>query len=197
MRSARPKVLHELCGRPMLAYVLDAWDGAAGDAGLVPAPPVVVYSPTVAAITESFGDRATFALQDEPRGTGDAVRAGLASLPEDAAEILVLSGDVPLISAADLTSILEARREDDAAIALATVFAADPAQLGRVIRSEFGIVEAIVEAKDATDEELDSNEVNAGLYAFDGAWLRRRIATLAPSPTTGRAVPDRPHPTRA
>ncbi len=185
MKSALPKVLHPLCGRPMLAYVLDAWDEAAAADGTTASRPIVVYSPAVAAIREPFADRADFALQDEPRGTGDAVRAGLTAVPDDATEILVLSGDVPLVTASDLEAILEARRQDDAAIALATVFSAEPAQLGRVVRSEFGIVERIVEAKDATEEELASNEINAGLYAFDAAWLRRRIATLEPSPSTG------------
>jgi bifunctional N-acetylglucosamine-1-phosphate-uridyltransferase/glucosamine-1-phosphate-acetyltransferase GlmU-like protein len=106
-------------------------------------------------------------------------------VPEGAAEVLVLSGDVPLITAADLVAVLDARREDDAAIALATVFAADPDRLGRVVRSEFGTVERIVEAKDATEEELAGNEVNAGLYVFDAAWLRRRIGSLVPSAATG------------
>jgi len=182
MKSATPKVLHRLCGRPMLAYVLDAWAEAVG----ADAPrPVVVYSPATADLTGTFEHRAAFALQDEPRGTGDAVRAGLAAIPEDVAEIVVLSGDVPLVGGDDLAALLEARREDDAAVALASVFAADPAWLGRVVRGEFGTVERIVEAKDATDEELESNEVNAGLYAFDADWLRRRIATLEPSTVTG------------
>ena len=189
MKSALPKVLHPLCGRPMLAYVLDAWAEAAGDeAGADAAAanrPVVVYSPPVDAIREPFADRAEFALQDEPRGTGDAVRAALAAVPDDAIEVLVLSGDVPLVTGEDLRAVLDARREDDAAIALATVFAADPDKLGRVVRSEFGTVEAIVEAKDATDDELANNEVNAGLYAFDAAWLRRRIGSLEPSSRTG------------
>jgi bifunctional UDP-N-acetylglucosamine pyrophosphorylase/glucosamine-1-phosphate N-acetyltransferase len=185
MKSALPKVLHPLCGRPMLAYVLDAWDEAAATNGTTAGRPIIVYSPAVAAICEPFADRADLALQDEPRGTGDAVRAGLAAVPDDATEVLVLSGDVPLVTAGDLEAILEARRQDDAAIALATVFAAEPAQLGRIVRSEFGIVERIAEAKDASEEELASNEINAGLYAFDAAWLRRRIATLEASPTTG------------
>jgi bifunctional UDP-N-acetylglucosamine pyrophosphorylase/glucosamine-1-phosphate N-acetyltransferase len=185
MKSALPKVLHPLCGRPMLAYVLDAWDEAAAAAGATATRPIVVYSPPVAAICEPFADRADLALQDEPRGTGDAVRAGLTAVPDDVTEILVLSGDVPLVTGSDLEAILEARRQDDAAIALATVFSAEPAQLGRIVRSEFGIVDRIVEAKDATEEELASNEINAGLYAFDAAWLRRRIATLEVSPTTG------------
>ena len=184
MKSAVPKVLHPLCGRPMLDFVLDAWSESAADEGGAPRP-VVVYSPAVAAICEVFSDRADCARQDSPRGPGAAVRAGLAAVPEDAAEVLVLSGDVPLITAADLDAIVEARREDDAAIALATVFSADPDLLGRVVRSDFGMVERIVEAKDATEDELSGNEVNAGLYAFDAAWLRRRIDSLEPSPATG------------
>jgi bifunctional UDP-N-acetylglucosamine pyrophosphorylase/glucosamine-1-phosphate N-acetyltransferase len=167
----------------MITYVLDAWastaDGADG------APPVVVYSPPVAAVADAVSGRAVAALQEEPRGTGDAVRAALAAVPDDAREILVLSGDVPLVTGADLDAILGARREDDAAIALASVYAAEPAQLGRVVRGEFGTVEAIVEAMDATSDELMGNEINAGLYAFDAAWLRRRIGSLVPSPATG------------
>src|SRR5512140_349536 len=130
MRSATPKVLHHLCGRPMLAYVLDAWASTADGAGS--GVPVVVYSPAVVAVVEAFAGRAAFALQDEPRGTGDAVRAALAVVPKDATEILVLSGDVPLVTGADLDTVLEARRADDAAIALASVFATEPARLGRV-----------------------------------------------------------------
>ncbi len=183
MRSTTPKVLHQLCGRPMLAYLLDAWSSTAD--GATARPPVIVYSPPVEAVTKAFADVATFALQEAPRGSGDAVRAAMAAVPDDATEILVLSGDVPLVTGVDLEAILEARRADDAAIALASVFAADPAQLGRVVRGEFGTVERIVEAKDASADELAGNETNAGLYAFDAAWLRRRIGSLEPSPVTG------------
>ena len=97
----------------------------------------------------------------------------------------MLSGDVPLVTGADLEAVIEARRADGAAIALASVYAADPAALGRVVRGDFGTVERIVEARDATPEELEGNEINVGLYAFDAAWLRRRIATLEPSAATG------------
>jgi bifunctional UDP-N-acetylglucosamine pyrophosphorylase / glucosamine-1-phosphate N-acetyltransferase len=185
MRSRTPKVLHELCGRPMVAFVLDAWAaaGVAGSDG--DERPVVVYSPATAAVAAIVGDRGRLALQAEPRGTGDAVRAALDAVPADATEILVLSGDVPLVLGPQLTAVLEQRRLDDAAIALASVFAADPGELGRVVRSEFGSVERIVEARDATADELETSEVNAGIYAFDAAWLRRRIDALEPSPTNG------------
>ncbi|MFL5709768.1 MAG: bifunctional UDP-N-acetylglucosamine diphosphorylase/glucosamine-1-phosphate N-acetyltransferase GlmU [Chloroflexota bacterium] len=183
MRSATPKVLHRLCGRPMLDYVLDAWestaDGAASDR------PVIVSSPSVEAVTAALAERGRFALQEVPRGTGDAVRAALEIIAAGATEILVLSGDVPLVTGADLDAVLEARRQDDAAIALASVFAADPARLGRIVRGDFGTVERIVEANDATPDELEGNEVNAGIYAFDAGWLRRRIEALRPSAATG------------
>ncbi len=183
MRSTTPKVLHELCGRPMLAYVLDAWGST--PAGADGHAPIVVYSTPVEAVAAAFADRATFALQTTPTGTGDAVRVALECVPDDATEVLVLSGDVPLVTGSDIDAVLDARRADDAAIALASVFSAEPAELGRVVRSEFGTVERIVEAKDATPDELETNETNAGLYAFDAEWLRRRIASLIPSSTTG------------
>jgi bifunctional UDP-N-acetylglucosamine pyrophosphorylase/glucosamine-1-phosphate N-acetyltransferase len=193
MRSRLPKVLHPLCGRPMVDFVIDAWaaigsgDGAEPGAELgAPAPDaVVVVSPATEAVREVVSGRARVAMQDEPRGTGDAVRAALASLPAETAEILVLSGDVPLVTAPQLAAVMEQRRMDDAAIALASVFAANPGELGRVVRSEFGSVERIVEARDASPDELETNEVNAGLYAFDARWLRRRIGALAPSASNG------------
>ena len=194
MRSRTPKVLHPLCGRPMVAYVLDAWDDArselegGGDGGPSRgdgAVPIVVYSPATEAIRDVVGERGRLALQDSPRGTGDAVRAALAALPEEVGEVLVLSGDVPLVIGEQLVAVIEQRRLDDAAIALASVFAADPGELGRVVRSEFGSVERIVEARDASPDELETNEVNAGLYAFDAAWLRRRIEALTPSASNG------------
>jgi bifunctional UDP-N-acetylglucosamine pyrophosphorylase/glucosamine-1-phosphate N-acetyltransferase len=163
----------------MLAYIVDAARDAAGRR------PVLVYSPPVAAICDVFADEAEFALQDEPRGSGDALRAGLSAVPEDAAEVLVLNGDVPLLDPDLLTELIEARREDAAAIAVLTVDAVDPRRLGRVVRDEAGYVQQVVEARDATDAELLLSEINTGLYAMDAAWLRRRIGDLTPSPATG------------
>ena len=169
-----PKVLHPLCGRPMLAYVLDAW-AAPRRRRRRPAGRRLLAAASRRSATP-FGDGATFALQDEPRGTGDA-RRGRARrrCPTTSTRSSSCRATCRSSTGADLDALLEARRQDDAAIALASVYAADPAELGRVVRGEFGTVERIVEAKDATDEELAGNEINAGLYAFDAAWLRRRI----------------------
>ncbi|MFL5769450.1 MAG: bifunctional UDP-N-acetylglucosamine diphosphorylase/glucosamine-1-phosphate N-acetyltransferase GlmU [Chloroflexota bacterium] len=179
MKSRTPKLLHELCGRPMVSYVVDAARAASGSR------PVVVTSPATAAIRESLGDGVDFVLQAEPRGTGDAVAAAMEAIPAAAAEVLILNGDVPLLDADLLRELLEERRLDEAAIALVAVDAVDPGNLGRVVRDEAGIVDRIVERKDATDEEIAVNEINSGLYVFDAAWLRARIDSLKPSPRTG------------
>ncbi len=179
MRSRLPKVLHPLCGRPMLAYVLDAARAATGT------EPVVVYSAATEAITDVFAGQATFARQDQPRGTGDAVAAGLGAVPRDVAEVLVVSGDVPRATAGLLSDLLEVRRLDEAVISLVAVDAFDPTGLGRVVRTPAGSVDRIVEDRDADDEERTIVEINAGIYAFDARWLRAHVAQLQPSAATG------------
>ncbi len=183
MKSRLPKVLHPICGRPMLDYVLDAAEAATGGR------PIVVWSPPVEAVRQAVAGRADTARQAEPRGTGDALAAALAvlrELPDGAAdELLVLSGDVPLIEVELLDRLLETHRAAAAAVSVVTVVTADPGRLGRVVRDDDGEVERIVEASDATDDELEIDEVNSGLYAFDARWVVARIGDLVPSPATG------------
>jgi bifunctional UDP-N-acetylglucosamine pyrophosphorylase/glucosamine-1-phosphate N-acetyltransferase len=179
MRSRVPKVLHPVCGVPMLAYVVEAASSATG------ARPLVVISPATDEVRSVFGPRADFAVQDEPRGTADAVRAALDVLPPSVDEMVVLSGDVPLIVADLVTALLEVRRETGAVIALVTVDALDPTGLGRIVRDEDDMVLAIVEERDATEDQLDMTEINAGIYAFDGQWLRSHLPLVRPSSETG------------
>jgi bifunctional UDP-N-acetylglucosamine pyrophosphorylase/glucosamine-1-phosphate N-acetyltransferase len=179
MRSRLPKVLHPLCGQPMLAYVLAAAESATGSRALV------VISPATRAVRDAFADRADFAVQAEPRGTADALRAALDALPAGCQEVVVLSGDVPLVEADLMSELAAARREHDAAMALVSVDVDEPASLGRVVRGADGRVSRIVEASDATADELAISEVNAGLYAFEVAWLRGRLADIRPSAATG------------
>jgi bifunctional UDP-N-acetylglucosamine pyrophosphorylase / glucosamine-1-phosphate N-acetyltransferase len=179
MRSRLPKLLHPLLGRPMLAYVLDLAVASTD------CRPIVVYSPATAATRDVFADIADFALQAEPIGTGDAVRAGLAAVPADAEVVLVLNGDVPRTHPELPGALLAERRAAGAAVAITSVETGEPGSLGRVVRDAEGSVTGIVEAKDATDEQLEIAEINAGIYAFDAAWLRRRIGDLRPSPASG------------
>ena len=178
MKSRTPKVLHEICGRPMLAYVIDAAREATGN------KPLVVYSPQTAAICDVFASETDFALQDEPRVTGDAVRAALAVLPPTVAEIVLLSGDTPLIDAESVTALHELRRQRGAAMAIGSMVAEDPTGYGRMVTGD-SQVQRIVEEKDATDDEREIQLVNGGLYAFDVGWLRDALPQLAPSQVTG------------
>jgi bifunctional UDP-N-acetylglucosamine pyrophosphorylase/glucosamine-1-phosphate N-acetyltransferase len=179
MRSRLPKVLHTVCGVPMLGYVIDAALTATGRA------PIVVISPATEEVRRAFEGRATFAVQDEPRGTADAVRAALSALPAGVDEVVVLSGDVPLLAADLVTALLEVRRATEATIALVSVDSIDPTGLGRIVRDDEDMVTGIVEERDATEDELELTEINAGIYAFDGPWLRRHLALVEPSPATG------------
>ncbi|HYI21536.1 MAG TPA: bifunctional UDP-N-acetylglucosamine diphosphorylase/glucosamine-1-phosphate N-acetyltransferase GlmU [Candidatus Limnocylindrales bacterium] len=179
MKSRLPKVLHPICGRPMLAYVIDAALEATGE------KPLVVYSPQTSKIKDAFELEADFALQQEPRGTGDALRAAVEALPEDVTEVVVLSGDVPLIEAASIATTLDERRGRGAVMALVVTELDDASGYGRVLIEGDSTVSRIVEEKDATPDERAIRLTNAGLYAFDVAWLRDAIGRLTPSKKTG------------
>ncbi|MEO7118381.1 MAG: bifunctional UDP-N-acetylglucosamine diphosphorylase/glucosamine-1-phosphate N-acetyltransferase GlmU [Candidatus Limnocylindrales bacterium] len=179
MRSRTPKVLHTICGRPMLAYVIEAAHRATG------VKPMVVYSPATAALCDAFAEAATFALQPEPQGTARALAVGVEALPDTVHEVVVLSGDVPLVDPELVAELAEARREAGAVMALVSVDTLEPEGLGRVVRDDEDRVLRIVEEKDATESERAIDEINAGVYAFDMAWLRNRLSDVEPSPMTG------------
>jgi bifunctional UDP-N-acetylglucosamine pyrophosphorylase/glucosamine-1-phosphate N-acetyltransferase len=175
MKSARPKVLHEVCGRPMLWFVVRALR----EAGI--SEILIVTSPDLQEHVSDLG--LVGVVQSEQRGTGDAVKIALAELaPQKSGSVVVANGDMPLISAAALAAVrsaLDARQVDDlpAAMALLTVRIPPPSDFGRIVR-EGRNVARIVEARDATAEELEIDEMNAGIYAFDEAELRVAIPHL-------------------
>ncbi len=180
MRSSRPKVLHELCGRPMLWYVLRALR----DADIVEVAVVTNADvlPHVEAIARDAGHTATGAVLQEPQlGTGHAVQVALAQLPPlGGARLLVLNGDMPLVAA----DLIARTLSPECALALVTARMPLPSAYGRIVRDGERIAR-VVEAKDATQAELALDEMNAGLYAFDEATLRRTIAALRPDNAQG------------
>ena len=163
----------------MLAYALDAARAATGVA------PVVVISPDMAGVRDVFGAEARFATQAEPRGTADALSTALAELGEDPAELLVLGGDSPFLRPGTLDALLAERRASGAPLALLTASLPVPDGYGRILRDGDGRVREIVEDKDAGPAERAIDEVNAGVYAIDVAWARRRLADIPPSPASG------------
>ena len=178
MCSSTPKVLHELCGLPMVMWPLRA----AQDAG---AGAIVVVDSPARALQAVLPEGAELAVQEVPNGTGGAVAAALETLGErldSEAPVLVLSGDVPLVSAAAIEELLAAHREARAAATMATTELADPAGYGRVVRGPDGTVERVVETKrqgDSTQAEREIREVNTGIFVFDAASLRAVLPRLS------------------
>jgi bifunctional UDP-N-acetylglucosamine pyrophosphorylase / glucosamine-1-phosphate N-acetyltransferase len=173
MRSAVPKLLHPICGRPMVLWSV----AAALEAG---AAKVVVVDGPARALEPVLPEGVTLVVQAEPRGTGDAVRAAADEI-DPGAPAIVLNGDVPLIEAETLTRLAEAHSADGAAATLVTMSLDEPGAYGRVLRAPDGSVERVVEAKaagDATPEQLAIREVNAGVYAFDGDALVEALGQI-------------------
>lgn len=166
MRSQRPKVLHELGGEPLLTFPLRLLRAVEVD------PIVVVVGPQageVRKVAEPFGVR--FAVQQSPRGTGDAVAAGLAALPQFPRYVLILPSDLPLIEEETLRRLLQAHLNHDATLTLLVQEASDPTGFGRVIRDVQGNVLTIREHADCTPEERQIREVNVGVYCADREFL--------------------------
>jgi bifunctional UDP-N-acetylglucosamine pyrophosphorylase/glucosamine-1-phosphate N-acetyltransferase len=181
MRSKTPKMLHDLCGRPMVLWpVLAALEAGAGR--------VVVVDSEQAALRDVLPGGVELAVQERPNGTGGAVAAAMAQLEsgsagglESTAPVVVLSGDVPLVSAAAIGDLIDAHRQAGAAATMATTILEDPSGYGRVVRDSDGAVERVVETKeqgDSTQAERDIREVNTGLFAFSVEALRQALPRL-------------------
>jgi bifunctional UDP-N-acetylglucosamine pyrophosphorylase/glucosamine-1-phosphate N-acetyltransferase len=185
MKSRLPKVLHDLCGLPMVAWpVQAARDAGAGSVVVVVAPGVDMDG--------ALPDGVEVAVQEVADGTGGAVAAAADLLGEG--PVVVLSGDVPLVSAGALADLVRTHEAAGAAATMATAVLADPSGYGRVVRNGDGTVERVVETKvdgDATDEERAIDEVNTGIYCFDAAALLDALPRLATDNAQGeRYLPE-------
>lgn len=161
MKSDLPKVLHPLCGKTLLAWVLDAVEEADYDRAIV-----VVGHGGDRVREEAIGRSVEFVTQEEQKGTGHAVLQAEPLLRGFDGTLAVLSGDVPLIRSRTLRELADRHEEDGAGATIITTELPDPAGYGRIVRGENGLVEKIVEEKDASDEERAIREVNSGTYCF-------------------------------
>lgn len=176
MNSDEPKVLHEVCGRPMLAYVMDACRGAGADRLLV----VVGYR--AESVQQAFAGEnhdVTWVPQDPQLGTGHAVMVCRDQLTESNGPVLVLAGDGPLVRAETLKELLETHARENAACTLATSILPDPGRYGRVVRDETGEVSGVVEYLDADEDQRRISEVNVSLYCFDSEALLDVLGKLS------------------
>ena len=175
MRSATPKHLHPLLGRRMVDWVI----AAARETGAEPI--VIVASPQA---LDGF-DGLDVAVQERPLGTGDAVRAAQTKLASTSGDVLVLSGDTPLLTADALRELLDTHRRERATATVLSFEPPDPRQYGRVVRDGNGRLARIVEASDAVPEELELREVNSSIYVFAADKLWPALARLQPKNAQG------------
>ncbi len=188
MRSDTPKVLHPLCGRPMLGHVLDA---------LLPLPLeriVVVVGHGAERVTKSIQEQVatevpvTFVEQRVQRGTGDAAGVALTAFADDVdaeTDLLVVPGDTPLLRTETLTELATAHRDHDAAATLLTARVSDPTGYGRIVRDDAGAVTGIVEHRDADQAQLEIDEINTSIYCFRRSLLAPALRRLSPENSQG------------
>jgi bifunctional UDP-N-acetylglucosamine pyrophosphorylase/glucosamine-1-phosphate N-acetyltransferase len=174
MNSAVPKHLHPILGRRMVDWVLEA------ARPLAPEPLVVISSPE----TRNAFDGVPVAVQERPLGTGDAVRSAREAVG-DATSLLVLSGDTPLLTGELLAGLVETHRRENAAATVLTFEPDDAGAYGRVVRGADGAVAAIVEAADASPEQLELQECNSSIYVFRAEGLWPALGGLEPHNAQG------------
>ena len=186
MKSDRQKTLHEIGGRSLLSHSLHA------AAGVHPEHLVAVVghqrdqvAPAVERIAEQMQVEIRQAVQEEQNGTGHAVQVGLSAIPDFEGTVVVTNGDVPLLTPDTLQALVDTHEAEGAAVTVLSLEFDNPTGYGRIIRGEAGDVVAIVEEKDATDEQRKVREVNSGVFAFDGAVLRDALERVTPDNAQG------------
>lgn len=171
MRTSLPKVLHPVGGVPVIRRVLDSISAAA-------LPNVTIVRDSSPALLEAMGITQRFIVQEQPNGTGGALRAYLADTASDDGVLLVVNGDLPLISAASMRNLVEAHESSPSiAVTFFTMYAPSGADYGRIRHSNDGKVAEIIEAGDPRYEDAPP-EGNAGVYAFDLEWARSAVDRL-------------------
>jgi len=179
MGPGAPKVLLPVAGRPILDYVIAA-TRAAGASRLL----VVVGAGRQDVEARFAGATREFVVQPEQRGTADAVLCCRDRLAPDE-ECVVVCGDVPLMSGRTIRRMVNERRTDAADVAVLTAVLDDPRGYGRILRGQGGLIEAIVEERDASAEIRRVREVNSGFYAFEWGRFRPALERVRPSPVSG------------
>ncbi len=179
MQSDLPKVLHRVCGQPLIQFVLDALH----QAGI--ATPVLVVGHGGGLVRDAVGPQARYVEQGEQRGTGHAALQALPHLPDDGHPVLVLYGDTPLLRPDIIRALVTLHQTSGTAAALLSAEVPDPTGYGRVIRDPDRRVIKIVEEADCTDEDRRVREINAGTYVFSQPALREALRALTPDNAQG------------
>ncbi|GAB4454499.1 MAG: bifunctional UDP-N-acetylglucosamine diphosphorylase/glucosamine-1-phosphate N-acetyltransferase GlmU [Anaerolineales bacterium] len=179
MKSDLPKVLHPLCGKPMLWHVLEALKEAATE------PPVVVVGHGAEAVKNYLGDSARTVLQEPQLGTGHAAMQAESLLRGSTDLVILTYADMPLLRGETFRRLVETQRLNPGPMSLLTVTADDPRGFGRIVRKADGTVQAIVEEYVATPEQQKIKELNVGAYCFNADWLWQALKRIEKNPKKG------------
>jgi bifunctional UDP-N-acetylglucosamine pyrophosphorylase/glucosamine-1-phosphate N-acetyltransferase len=172
MKSKLLKVLHPLAGKPMLWHPIQQIQKISDQ------KPVVIVGYQADDVKQIFSDAAEYVIQEEQLGTGHAVMQAKPLLSGKSDLVLVLFGDMPLVTADTLSALIEKQKNNRGPISMLTVIADDPRGFGRIVRNENGEVEAIVEEVDCTPEQLEIKELNISMYCFQADWLWDKLADI-------------------
>lgn len=180
MKSQLPKVLHPLGGRPMIRHVLDT------TGRLQPQKTILILGHGADQVRQAVSDGDfAIAIQDPPQGTGHAVMQVMPHLEGYEGDVVIVSGDVPLMTEATLQGLVEAHRQAEAAATILTVELSDPTGYGRILRDAGGRVVGIVEQKDASDDQKRVLEINSGTYVFRWQPLAKALTEITPNNAQG------------
>jgi bifunctional UDP-N-acetylglucosamine pyrophosphorylase / glucosamine-1-phosphate N-acetyltransferase len=174
MKSEKPKVLHQIAGKPMVQYAIDAATAIGSRR------PIVVIGHGAEQVQNSIGDRVDYVLQVPQRGTGHALLQARDKLDPGCESVLVLYGDTPFLSAETIQRLLAAHHAAQAVLSLVTFTPNDPALYGRIVRDDRGQLLDIVEYKEATPAQRVIREVNSGIFCYQTSWLLEHLDKLQP-----------------
>lgn len=176
MKSELPKVLHPVCGKPMLWHALQAAQSVTDET------PVMVIGHGDDQVRAVVGDAARFVVQAERLGTGHAVQQAESTLKGNTDLVLVSSADMPLLTSETFVEMIRLQKENDGPMTMLTIISDDPRGFGRILRREDDSVQAIVEEAQATEEQKAIKELNVGAYCFDAEWLWDALERIPLSP---------------
>lgn len=184
MRSDLPKVLHPVCGRPMICHVLNSLEAVG-----IPRP-IIVVGRGAELVERTLGSRYAYVLQEQQLGSGHAVACAREAAEGCSCHIIVMCGDSPLFRVETVRALMDAHLQENAVVSLTSSTLNDPTGYGRIVRSAEGRIVGVVEEKTANETEKVIHEINGGCYTFDSDWLWENIGLMSENEAGEKCLTD-------